>query len=214
MTDQLKKYCKHLTAEFDLIPPERKVLLEKISSYIRQNQSENKSTNLVYICTHNSRRSHFGQIWSNLAADYFGIANVYTYSGGTEVTAFHPNAIEALKRAGFLVKKKSDAENPVYEIRHDENAEPTLCFSKLYNHPNNPNTRFAAIMTCSDAEENCPFIPNVELRIATTYNDPKSADNTDRQNDVYDERCRQIARETLYVFAKIKSNGIYYKSMP
>lgn len=157
---------------------------------------------MVYVCTHNSRRSHFGQIWAHVAADYFGIENVHTFSGGTEATAFNPNAIAAMERVGFSVKKKLEGTNPIYEVYHSEKAKPSICFSKVYDHPGNPSTDFAAIMTCSDAEENCPFIPGVELRIATTYDDPKAFDQTPRQNEKYDERCRQIAREAFYVFSK------------
>ena len=84
-----------------------------------------------------------------------------------------------------------------------ENTKPIECFSKVYNADVNPQKEFAAIMTCSDAEENCPFIPGVELRIGTTYDDPKAFDNTELQDAKYDERCKQIALETLYVFSKI-----------
>ncbi|MDF2453450.1 MAG: protein-tyrosine-phosphatase, partial [Bacteroidota bacterium] len=43
----------------------------------------------------------------------------------------------------------------------------------------------------------------VELRIATTYDDPKEFDNTSQQDEKYSERCKQIALETFYVFSKI-----------
>jgi protein-tyrosine phosphatase/arsenate reductase len=59
-------------------------------------------------------------------------------------------------------------------------------------------------MTCSDADENCPFIPGVELRIGSTYEDPKAYDGTDLQNEKYIERSLQIARECLYVFSKLR----------
>ena len=58
-------------------------------------------------------------------------------------------------------------------------------------------------MTCGDAEENCPFIPGVELRIATTYEDPKRSDGTPLQEQTYLERFKQIATEVLYAFSKI-----------
>jgi hypothetical protein len=58
-------------------------------------------------------------------------------------------------------------------------------------------------MVCSDAEENCPFIPNVELRVAITYKDPKAFDNTPQQDAGYDERSAQIAREILYMFSLV-----------
>jgi protein-tyrosine-phosphatase len=203
MFEPIKKYLDSTRSEFDKISLERKLVLEKISNYIQSKQAESKPVNLVYICTHNSRRSHFGQIWAHIAADYFSIKNVHTFSGGTETTAFNPNAISAIERVGFSVKKISDDKNPIFEIFHSEDAKPSICFSKVFNHHENPSKEFAAIITCSDAEENCPFIPEVDLRIGTTYDDPKNFDETSQQDEKYDERCRQIARETVYVFSKV-----------
>ncbi|MBX7052218.1 MAG: protein-tyrosine-phosphatase [Flavobacteriales bacterium] len=203
MIESIEKYCTEITKEFDLISLDRKLLLEKISEYIRRRRTENKPIQLIYICTHNSRRSHFGQIWSAVAAHYYGIGNVSTYSGGTEATAFHPNAIRAIEKIGFQVKPISSGTNPTYQLSFDAKAEPIVCFSKVYDHPQNPSQSFAAIMTCGDAEENCPFIPGVELRIGTTYSDPKAFDHTAQQDEKYDERCRQIARETFYVFSRV-----------
>ncbi len=202
MYPKLKTYVHELSVTFNSIPENRKIILEKLSDYIAKKRSEGGSINLVYICTHNSRRSHFGQIWAKVAANYYGVVQVNTYSGGTEATAFNNNAINALKRAGFEIKKMEEGENPVYHVFHDEDAAPSICFSKTYDDAGNPQSNFAAIMTCSDAEENCPFIPGVDLRIATTYDDPKAFDHTPEQDAKYDERCKQIALETFYVFSK------------
>jgi arsenate reductase len=158
MIEAIQKYCAKITTEFELISPERQQLLRKIADYIRRKKSEGSTVNLIYICTHNSRRSHFGQIWAHVAADYYGIDKVYTYSGGTEATAFNPNTINALRRIGFDVRIMKDGNNPVYHIIHDESSSPSVCFSKVYDDVANPQSSFAAIMTCSDAEENCPFI--------------------------------------------------------
>lgn len=204
MLATIKIYCESLTKEFDSIPKERKVLLEKISNYIISKQKQNKPIQLVYICTHNSRRSHFGQIWAQVAAGYYNIKNVYAFSGGTEATAFNINAINALKRIGFDIRKINEDSNSIYHICFDKDENPIECFSKVYNDAKNPNSEFAAIMTCSDAEENCPFIPGVEMRIGTPYDDPKAFDNTPLQDTKYDERCKQIALETFYAFSLIK----------
>jgi protein-tyrosine phosphatase/arsenate reductase len=59
-------------------------------------------------------------------------------------------------------------------------------------------------MTCSDADENCPFIPGVDLRVGTTYEDPKAFDGTALQDINYQERSKQIATECLFVFSQIK----------
>jgi len=204
MIESVKKYCNDLVKEFDKIPAERKIILEKITQYITQKSVLQKPVNLVYICTHNSRRSHFGQVWAQVASNYFGVKNVYTFSGGTEATAFNINAINALKRVGFAITSDDKKTNHTYKVSYDASIESITCFSKIYNDDANPQKEFAAIMTCSNAEENCPFIPGVELRVGTTYDDPKAFDNTAMQDAKYDERCKQIALETFYVFSKLK----------
>ena len=203
MFTSIKTYCDSLTLQFNEIPEERRSLLEKISQYVTKKGLTNNPVNLIYICTHNSRRSHFGQIWAKVASVYYKIPNIHTYSGGTEVTAFNSNAISALIRVGFKISPVHFSENIKYHVHYDNAQDPIECFSKIYDDPQNPQKDFAAIMTCGEAEENCPFIPGVDIRIATTYDDPKAFDNTELQYAKYDERCRQIALETLYVFSKI-----------
>ncbi|MFN8353316.1 MAG: protein-tyrosine-phosphatase [Spirosomataceae bacterium] len=191
-----------LTQQFETIPTERKALLQRLAAYIQERITQKTPVRLVYICTHNSRRSHFGQIAAAVAAKFYGIPNVSTFSGGTEVTAFNPNAIRALQSLGFIIESDGASANPRYCVRFGEN-QFTTCFSKVYDDNTNPKDDFAAIMTCSDAETNCPFIPGVSLRIGTTYEDPKKADGTPQQDETYVARFRQIATETLYVFSLV-----------
>ncbi|HET6227928.1 MAG TPA: protein-tyrosine-phosphatase [Bacteroidia bacterium] len=200
--EPIKKYCETLLSEFHNIPDQRKQILDKIVDYSRERIRRNEPVQFVYICTHNSRRSHFGQVWATIAAIYFK-KEVTAYSGGTEATAFNINAMNALRRIGFQLNKSAETANPVYQLKFGEDEKLIECFSKVYDHPANPRTQFAAIMTCSDAEENCPFIPGVDFRIATTYEDPKVSDNMPYRDSTYDERCRQIAREVFYVFSKL-----------
>ena len=203
MFQKIKDHCDRLSANFNSISDERKILLSHISEYIHNKLAKKLPVELIYVCTHNSRRSHFGQIWAAVAAEYYNIPGVKTYSGGTEATSFNPNAINALKTTGFEISAVSKKSNPTYNVKFGEN-NATQCFSKVFDHEVNPRVNFAAIMTCSDAEENCPFIPGVELRIGTTYDDPKAFDGTTQETQKYLERSNQIALECLYVFSKIK----------
>lgn len=205
MFEILKNHCDHLVNQFDSIPDERKELLTKIADYIQSKKEANLPIKLMYVCTHNSRRSHFGQIWAAVAADYFAIENVETFSGGTETTAFNPNAIQALNATGFKISCEEITENPTYKVAFGPEENQLInCFSKVYNNQFNPSSNFAAIMTCSDAEKNCPFIPGVELRIGTSYSDPKAFDGTPQQSEKYLERSNQIGIECLFVFSMIK----------
>jgi protein-tyrosine phosphatase/arsenate reductase len=203
MFEPIHKRCETLIQNFQEISAERKALLEKLSAYIQSKVDSQSPIHLNYICTHNSRRSHLGQVWAKVAATFYGVENIFTYSGGTEATAFNPNAIEALKTAGFRVEPTNPDVNPVYQVYFSE-TDFSICFSKKFNDEANPKENFAAIMTCSDADENCPFVSGCELRLGSTYNDPKAYDNSPLRSEKYAERSNQIALECLYVFSKIK----------
>ena len=195
-----------LLLKVDSVSTERKDELRPFIDFIQKKVSNNKTINLNFICTHNSRRSHLSQVWAQTAAYYFNINNVYCYSGGTQATAMFPMATQTLSSAGFQIVKLSIESNPVYSIKYAANEHPIIGFSKTFDHPFNPKSEFAAIMTCAHADENCPFIIGCEQRIPIRYEDPKAFDNTPQQEEKYMERSNQIATEMLYVFSQIKSN--------
>jgi len=199
----MNNFLEKIERNFDTISFERKKVLQSLAEFIQKKQNLEEDINLLYVCTHNSRRSHFGQIAALISSVYYGVEKVHVFSGGTEVTGFHPNAIKALKKISFEITSDNGIENPIYRIDFG-GVQSIWCFSKVYNHEQNPKSNFVAIMTCSDAETNCPFIPGEELRIATTYADPKIADGTSKQDQTYSDRFTQIATETLYVFSLIK----------
>jgi arsenate reductase (thioredoxin) len=195
---------KNLIAEFDLIPQERKPIIQQLTDFVTQKHSAGEKALLNFICTHNSRRSHISQIWAQTAAHYYGIKNTETFSGGTEATAFNPRAVIAVRQAGFEVATKKDGQNPVYEVKYANNAPPLTVFSKKYDDAFNPDKDFAAIMTCSHADENCPLVMGASARIALTYNDPKDFDGTAQEAAKYTERVHEIGREILYAFSRVK----------
>jgi arsenate reductase (thioredoxin) len=204
VNDSLMTYIGAIKTDFAKIPADRRAELDKIARFIQQKVSANQPVQLTYICTHNSRRSHFGQIWATTAAAYYGVPNVSTFSGGTESSAFNPRAIAACVRAGFSIAKTSESANPTYDVRFSSDNQPIKAFSKKYSDPANPQSDFCAIMTCSQADEACPIVKGAVARIATPYDDPKAFDGKPEETAKYDERCRQIATETLYVFSQIK----------
>ena len=199
----LKEPIERLEERFNEIPQERKILLESFAKYISDKVKEIKEVNLTFICTHNSRRSHLTQIWAQTAAEYFEIPNVECFSGGTEATAFNPRAVKAIRDSGFKVEQLDESENPVYLVYYSDNKEPLKCFSKVYSDDFNPNENFAAVMTCSDADENCPVVFGAESRFPIRYDDPKEFDGTELEKIKYRERFEQIGIEMLFVFSKI-----------
>ncbi|AVR47027.1 protein-tyrosine-phosphatase [Christiangramia fulva] len=187
------------------IPAERKEILRPLIDFISLKVENKQEVRLNFICTHNSRRSHFSQVWAQSLAFYFGIKSVVCYSGGTESTALFPTVAEILRNSGFIVYKISEAKNPVYAVKYAENEHPVIGFSKKFDDPFNPQSGFAAVMTCSGAESECPFIRGAQERIPMSFEDPKAFDHTSRQAEKYQETNLQIATELYYVFSKIGS---------
>lgn len=200
---QLQSYSRELEQEFEQISEERKQLLNKLAEYTRNKKAEGKPALFNFICTHNSRRSHLSQLWAQAAATYYNLDNVSCYSGGTEATAFNHRAVKAMQEAGFKITTIKEGENPIYEISFATSAKPVKAWSKRFDDSANPVSGFCAVMTCSDADQNCPFVPGVELRLGITYDDPKNFDGTPQEAEKYSERVRQIGREMLYAFSKV-----------
>lgn len=189
--------------DFDQISTDRKTVLQPFIDYI-QNKVDNKlKIRLNLICTHNSRRSHLSQVWAQTAATYYDVKNVTCYSGGTEATALFPMVAETFKNSGFRIKTISEGSNPVYSIKFSANEHPIIGFSKTYDDDFNPRSEFAAIMTCSQADDGCPFIAGAEKRIPITFEDPKISDGTPQQKEIYLNRSLQIGTEMFYVFSQI-----------
>jgi arsenate reductase len=186
------------------ITTERKEILQPLVDFIQSKATNQREIRLNLICTHNSRRSHLAQVWAQTAAAHYDIKNVFCYSGGTEATAMFPMVGKTLEKQGFKIKAISDGSNPVYTIKYAENEHPIIAFSKTYFDDFNPESEFAAIMTCSQADGGCPFISGAEKRIPITFEDPKAFDNTPQQAEKYEERSLQIATELFYVFSQIK----------
>jgi len=190
--------------EIQTISDERKAILTPLVDYLKDKIKENKYIRLNFICTHNSRRSHLSQIWAQTMAAYYNINNVWCYSGGTEATAMFPKVGETLTNQGFKIAKLSEENNPVYSIKFSENEASVIAFSKQFGDAFNPVSEFAAIMTCSSADEACPFVLGCDKRIAVTYEDPKKSDGTSQQTETYLKRSLQIAIEMKFVFSSLK----------
>lgn len=195
----LVEFMEDRAKEFDQISAERKVLLGQLSTYLSAKYQKEETPKLIVICTHNSRRSHMGQIWLAVAAEYLGLAKLESYSGGTEATAFNHRSVAALRKSGLEIHTaNAESENPLYQLSWKAEMKPYQAFSKKFSDAPNPQEAFAAIMVCTEADEACPFVPGAEFRLALPFVDPKAFDDTDLEAEKYEERSRQIAREILF----------------
>lgn len=198
MFKEIQTFILSLEKLIHNISPERRSILDDLANILR----DQDRIDLNFICTHNSRRSQLAQVWYHVLSNHFNLKGIRAFSGGTERTDFHINARSSLERTGFKIKELDDK---FYQLFFSDNSEPVLCFSKKFDDRTNPKDNFIAVMTCSDAEKNCPYIPGADKRISLKYDDPKISDGTAEESDTYDARSKQIASEIYYVLNKVKN---------
>ena len=187
-----------------LLTEERALLLHQIAHKIAEEYKERERLNLNFICTHNSRRSQLAQVWAYFATTYFELNNIYSFSGGTEATAFHRNTVKTLQKVGFNFNVIDFShQNPQYLISFKNAKKSIIGYSKTFD-DNHNQFPYIAITTCSSADENCPFIPDAIHRFHLPYIDPKVADGTSFQDEKYLETNRQIAAEIFTIFKEVK----------
>lgn len=200
ITPALAEFLAGAESEALLIPQERQLELRQVATWIAGRLAVGQHADLVFICTHNSRRSHFSQIWAAIAAFRHGLGGVRTFSGGTEVTAMNERVADSLRRSGLVVSVEDPAvTNPRFHVRYSVTQPPLECFSKIHHQLPNPSHDYCAVMTCSHADDACPVVPGCSLRVPVRYTDPKVADGTPDETRIYDERSQQICREMLYL---------------
>ena len=160
--------------------------VKKISEELRG--EINSCNKIVFICTHNSRRSQLCEVWGSILSKRFNL-DLSFFSAGTEKTEVCGEAIKSLERAGMdftivgnniLIQNKIELHSKTLdEIKEDE---------------------FISLITCSDAEKNCPIDPRSKKNIKLFYDDPKKYDGTKEESDEYDKTCKLIASELNRIF--------------
>ncbi|MBX3731800.1 MAG: protein-tyrosine-phosphatase [Verrucomicrobiae bacterium] len=200
----LRPYVGAVVRELDQVPPERRKVLDEIAGSIATQLKDVGRSDLTFICTHNSRRSHMSQIWAETAACYFGLAQVQSWSGGTEVTACNCRTVTAMRRVGFDITDVTDGDNPLYLVRYAPDRPPIRAYSKLYNADGNPDRGFIALMVCSSADRSCPVVAGAAARHAIHFMDPRLCDDTPAETAAYNERCREIAREMFFLMSEVR----------
>lgn len=182
---------------------DRKSILKSVAKAVQNELSHSELAHILFVCTHNSRRSMLAQTWATAMAQHYGVSDILSHSCGTETTAVHPQVIHTLRLHGFKVGKPTQTDNPVYQVDFAEETKPLTLFSKTLEHESLRDKDLISVMVCSSASENCPFIPNAKARISLPYNDPKAFDEHPDREQVYLKTSKLIATELKYLFKKV-----------
>lgn len=206
MYPPIEKYLERISREKYALSAEA----ERLAAYLADKIESGKTAKLIFICTHNSRRSHMAMLWAAACSRYSGLGdNTEVYSGGTSSTAFYPLAVKAMENTGWSARKvinvpeadAVNAANPAYIMAFSDQAPPLTCFSKHFTDEPNPRSEFAAVMVCSEADEGCPLVPGAETRFSLPHSDPKAFDAFPNAIMKYDAACLEIASEMNAVFS-------------
>lgn len=204
---KLTEYTSTLPSEFNKIPGERKEILEEIGDFILAQNDKKSTVQLLFICTLNSRRSQFAQVWAQTAAYHYKLKNVKAFSGGQNETAINFRILEALRKAGFeITASEVYSQNPVYLLSMGRRYPDIFIFSKKYDYWNNPHMDFASILCSKDLFEMQLEPDGSNKAIYLPYEDIHIFDSSANNYLRNDEICRQIAREMFYLMDYVKNS--------
>tara|TARA_B100001057_G_scaffold501276_1_gene623055 strand:+ start:6371 stop:6985 length:615 start_codon:yes stop_codon:yes gene_type:complete len=192
----LIKFITNLKTE--TITSEQKFRLELIARAIKNNYL-NPTIKINFICTHNSRRSQFCQIWNQVISKYYGFDKIQSYSGGTEITTVHENVTKVLSEIGFYVNPTSKLINPIHSINFGPKSIIKL-YSKLVNDKSNPIDNFIGVINCSDADQNCENIIGTSKKYSLPFDDPGKYDGLSIQIEKYKYINLEIASSLKYLY--------------
>lgn len=217
----VRQHADSLTTSLDMIDEPHRLAGQKLVGWIAKNHRPGQPLHIVAVCTGNSRRSMLAATMGNIAAAYYGMPEIRFHSGGTAPTAFNNRTVTALKEIGVQVEPtgkeaargEPQTANPVYRIRWGTPSETggpapeAFEFSKRYSDSANPQSGFAALMVCGEADAACPFVKGAALRVSMPYLEPKIYDGSVYEAAKYAERRDDIGRLMLSVMMQARQQS-------
>ena len=198
---QIEAYLDSLS--YDQITAERKQHLDHISHTMAKILHERRYLEIVFLCTHNSRRSIFSEIMSHVLSDALKLP-FYSYSGGAEGTYIAPQVITTLEDIGFETSRFNSRLDTAYHIKYRKRKNALVFYSHNMDNFIRKQYPYITISTCDEATETCPVGPAEAIRFSTPYEDPKVADGTPMESAVYRATCDEITTNLLYIYNTIK----------
>ena len=200
---------KYLASQESKQPPGNEVpqaSIQKLSDWLKKRGKQ--KSEVVVICTGNSRRSILTSTLGNLIAVYREWPDVHFYSAGTAPSAFNLRTIAALKQIGVEItatgsqakEGKKGEKNLHYRVQWGKaNDAFSLEYSKALGDVSLPGKDFAALIVCSDADKDCPVVEGAAIRLAMPFDDPKAFDGMPNEAEEYAKTRDRIAQALLMI---------------
>ena len=205
-----------LATGFDQLQESHVLAGRKLTDWIVENHRPGQSLAITCVCTGNSRRSILAATMVSVSAAYYGLPEIRGFSGGTTPTAFNQRTVTTLREIGLditaLDEEATRGDAVTANLKHrirwglnpDDAAMESIEFSKKYDDAANPQSGFAALLVCSDAEEACPIVKGASIRIPLPYLDPKTYDGAAIEVHKYAERRDDIGRLMMSVMMQAR----------
>ena len=129
---------------------------------------------VLFVCTHNSARSHMAEAMLNA----WGGDRFEAFSAGTEATGIKPETVQVMEEIGISLE--GHRSKTIDEFR----GQPFEWF----------------ITVCDEAQKNCPVLPGVEQVGHWSIEDPSLADGTPEERLAVFRRVRDGIRDRLRLF--------------
>lgn len=200
----LNEYVRDFPKEFRKIPEDRRYRLNEIAYYLEEQEVSNAPWQLIFISTNQTSVSQMAQVWSKVAAYYFGFPKFQSFSGGINPLEISMNSIVTMEKAGFIVYKSDIGGIDVYRVKYSYNLKPIVAFPKKIRHLKNPGDNFMAVLVDENADINITKIKGTYNRLLLNYNDPVGYEGSDLEDQIYEESCRKVAVEMFYVFSQLR----------
>ncbi|HQR06652.1 MAG TPA: hypothetical protein PLN21_07515 [Gemmatales bacterium] len=200
---KIKQYLDDQSVKLVRVAEAHQAALYELSRWIARR--EKKPSDIIMVCTGNSRRSILGATMGNIVAAYRNKNHLRFHSAGTAPSAFNSRTIATLKEIGLVIEAtgsqakvgaKKEA-NPHYRIEWGKGANTSVVeYSKLLDDVALPGRDFAAVMVCDDADAKCPTVAGADLRVSMTFLDPKAFDGTKEESAEYG-KTRDLLAQTM-----------------
>lgn len=204
--EPIRKYLASQEGKQPAANPIHEGSVQKLSQWLTKRGKQ--KSEVVVVCTGNSRRSILTSTLGNVIAVYRSWPGVRFYSAGTAPSAFNSRTITALKAIGveitatgnFAKPGNAGEKNPQYQVRWGKGKDDfTLEYSKALGDALLPVKDFAALLVCSEADKECPTVTNAGLRVAMPFEDPKAFDGKPNEAEEYAKTRDLIAQILLKI---------------
>lgn len=191
-----EKLFKSALHQIESVKGGRLDILDKIASRLTSKVKSDHKANVIFVCTHNSRRSQIAEVSLRSFLKVLQLPEINVFSCGTEKTGIPDQIVHLLNGLGFEVSRVGEQVNVGNDI---------ILSSKTFEDPGLP-PNLLAIMVCDHASESCPFVPSFSERISLEFQDPKSADGSPQETASYENAWKKISREMAYLALKLEEN--------